>query len=195
MPNRPELPTEDDLKKLPLGAIVAYAVRCARRVQPLYGCAAHVAELPKHEASIEGTISLAEKFCLSHEVKEKDAAYGAAYHAMDAADSAAAKAVARAAAAAARAAGYAFDLPKNAVYDQPLYASRVAAEAVDGAKAAARAAGHAAVGAGAFAAAARADFDRLRQLNPGNYPKLGQPIDPTENGPLGPLWPAGDPDW
>lgn len=193
MPNRPKLPTEDDLKKLPLGAIVAYAVRCARRVQPLYGCAAHVAELPKHEASIEGTISLAEKFCLNHEVK--DAAYGTAYPAMDAADSAAAKAAAKAAAAAARAAGYAFHLPKNAVYDQPLYAGRVATEAVDGAKAAARAAGHAAGGAGAFAAAAQADFDRLLQLKSGSYPKLGQPIDPTENGPLGPLWPAGEPDW
>jgi len=193
MPNRPKLPTEDDLKRMPLGAIVAYAVRCARRVQPLYGCPAHVAELPKHEAAIEWAISLAEKFCLSHEVK--DAAYGAAYHAMDAADSAAAKAAAKAAAAAVRAAAYAFDLPKSAVYDQPLYASRVAAEAVEGAKAAARAAGHAAGGAGAFEAAAQADFARLLQLKTGSYPKLGQPIDPTKNGPLGPLWPAGEPDW
>ena len=35
MPDVPSLPAEDDLKKLPLRAIVAYALRWARRVQPL----------------------------------------------------------------------------------------------------------------------------------------------------------------
>ena len=187
MPDTPELPTRDDLKQLPLGAIVAYAVRCARRVQPLYGRAAGIAELPKHEAAVEGAISLAENFCLSHDVSA--AAYDAAYAARDAADAADAKDAARAAAAAARAAAYAFDVPKSAVYDRPVYASRVAAEAVDAAEAAARAADHAFDGARAVEAAARADFDRLLKLNQGTYPKLGQPIDPTENGPLGPLWP------
>jgi hypothetical protein len=44
-------------------------------------------------------------------------------------------------------------------------------------------------------AAARADYDRLRELNLGVYPELGQPIDPMENGPLGPLWPKGPPEW
>ena len=32
----PTLPTEEELRKLPLRGIVAYAVRCGRRVQPLY---------------------------------------------------------------------------------------------------------------------------------------------------------------
>lgn len=192
MLDTPELPTRDELMKLPLGAIVAYAVRCARRVQPLYGRAAGVAELPKHEAAVAGAISLAEEFCLSHVVS---AAYDAAYHARTAADTADAKDAARAAAAAARAAAYAFDLPKSAVYDRSVYASRVAAEAADGAEAAARAAAHASDGAGAAEAAARADFDRLLNLNQGTYPKLGQPFDPTENGPLGPLWPEEPPKW
>ena len=193
MPTRSELPTQQDLKKLPLGAIVAYAARCARRVQPLYGRAAGIAELPKHTADVEGAIVLAEDFCLSHAVSTP--AYAAAYHARTAADAADAKDAARAAAAAARAAAYAFDIPKSAVYDHSVYASRVAAEAADGAQAAARAADHASAGAQAAEAAARADFDRLLTLNQGTYPELGQPIDPTENGPLGPLWPEEPPEW
>jgi len=32
----PEVPTIDEIGKLPLRAIVAFAARCARRVQPLY---------------------------------------------------------------------------------------------------------------------------------------------------------------
>ncbi|MCU0981117.1 MAG: hypothetical protein MUF25_18360 [Pirellulaceae bacterium] len=197
MPNALALPTTDDLKKLPLGAIVACAVRCARRVQPLYDRAAGTAELEKHKADIEWAISLAETFCLSHEVGA--AAYDAAYAARDAATAVDAKDAARAASAAARAAAYAFDIPKSAVYDHSVYATRVAVEAADAAQAAARAADHAAAraadGTGAAQAAAKADFDRLLTLNQGTYPKLGDPIDPTENGPLGPLWPGGPPKW
>ena len=193
MPERTSWPTKDDLKKLPLGAIVAYAVRCARRVKPLYGRAAGMAEFRKHEAAVEWAISLAESFCLSHDVSAP--AYAAAYAARDAAGATDVRDAARAAAAAARAAAYAFDVPKSSVYDQPFYASRVAAEAVDAAQAAARAADHASGVASAVEAAARADFDRLSSLNLGTYPELGQPIDSTKNGPLGPLWPEGAPEW
>ena len=41
----------------------------------------------------------------------------------------------------------------------------------------------------AAAGAARSDFDRLRGLGLGRFAELGAPIDPSENGPLGPLWP------
>lgn len=193
MPDQPSWPTEDELRKLPLGAIVAYAARCARRVQPLYGRAAGAAKPTKHEAAIEWAISLAENFCLRHEVS--GAAYAAAYDARDAVDAADARDAARAASAAARAAAYAFDIPKSAVYEHAVYANRVAIEADDAANAAARAANHACDGARAVEAAARADFDRLLQLNQGTYPQLGTPIAATENGPLGPLWPGGPPDW
>ena len=40
------------------------------------------------------------------------------------------------------------------------------------------------------AAAARMDFSRLRGLGLGRFPEWGEPIDPSENGPLGPLWPG-----
>lgn len=193
MPIRFPLPDQDDLKKLPLGAIVAYAARSARRVQPLYGCVEDTAEVARHEAAVESAISLAEDFCHSHEVNA--AAYGAAYAAREAASGAQAQDAARAASAAARAAAYAFDIPKSAVYDHPVYASRVATEAADAAEAAVRAAEAAAEGRAAVEAAARADFDRLLQLNAGIYPKLGHPFDPHEKGPLGPLWHTTPPAW
>lgn len=191
MPISIQLPTANDLKQLPLGAIVAYAARSARRVQPLYACAGDTAEMAKHRAAVEGAIALAEAFCHSHEVTAS--AYGAAYAAREAATGERASAAARAASGAARAAAYAFDLPKSAVYDHAVYASRVAAEAADAADAAARAA--AAEGQAAIEAAARADFDRLRQLNSGTYPQLGYPLDPSEQGPLGPLWNTVPPAW
>ena len=35
---------------------------------------------------------------------------------------------------------------------------------------------------------------RLQQ-NLGPYPELGEPIELSENGPLGALWPEGEPNW
>lgn len=39
------------------------------------------------------------------------------------------------------------------------------------------------------------DFDLLKSLNLGAYPAAGSPIDPSEAGPLGILWPEGSPSW
>ncbi len=38
-----------------------------------------------------------------------------------------------------------------------------------------------------FIKGATGDYDRLLRLNLGSYPRAGQPIDPSPNGPLGPL--------
>jgi len=179
-----ELPSQEDLKKLPLGAIVAYAARYARRVQPRFGSAAGGGDLSKHTAAVDAAIAVAEKYCQTQQVSVP--AYDAAHAAQDAAADEASRDAARAASAAARAASYAFDIPKSAVYDHPIYASRVAAEAAAGALAAARAAADPA----AARAAARADFARLLELNSGAYPAVGTPLDPAEHGPLGPLWQA-----
>ena len=179
-----ELPSQDELKTLPLGAIVAYAARCARRVQPQYRSAATGDESAKHAAAVEAAISLAEHYCQSQQVSVP--AYDAAYAARDAAAGELARDAARAASGAVRAAAYAFDIPKSAVYDHPIYASHVATEAADGAQAAARAAADPA----AAVAAARADFDRLGELQLGAYPAPGTPLDPSENGPLGRFWPT-----
>jgi hypothetical protein len=60
MPDQRSLPTEDDLKRPPLRAIVAYAVRCARRAQPLFARAGEMPDITNHEAALELAISLAE---------------------------------------------------------------------------------------------------------------------------------------
>ena len=44
-------------------------------------------------------------------------------------------------------------------------------------------------------AATSSDLDRLIALNLGQPGTLGAPIDPSEAGPLGPLWPQGVPEW
>jgi hypothetical protein len=62
---------------------------------------------------------------------------------------------------------------------------------------AAQAADNAATAAGSrgTAAAARADLSRLLGLNLGGPGELGRPIDVSEIGPLGRLWPKDPPDW
>src|SRR5262249_12591133 len=45
------------------------------------------------------------------------------------------------------------------------------------------------------AEAIRSDFEQLTRLHPGTGKELGGPIDPAEDGDLGPLWPAGKPRW
>lgn len=47
----------------------------------------------------------------------------------------------------------------------------------------------------AFEAACSADLAKLARLKLGAFPERGDPIDPSENGPLGLLWPRVRPDW
>ncbi len=193
MSDQPSLPTEDDLKKLPLLAIVAYAVRCARRVQPILDA---IPNFAAHGAAVEQAISLAERFCVGQDLND---APDAAERAADAAGRAAA--VARSFAggsAVALAAGAAQAAAQAAAAVEDFWAQPDSADRV--ARAATYAAGRAgrAVAADRYAAvsaAARADYDRLLELNPGSDDNLGQPIDPKEDGPLGSLWPDGAPEW
>jgi hypothetical protein len=123
MVDQPKLPTKEDLMKLPLRAIVAFAARSARRVQPLYDSAVDIPDFAEHKAAVDKAILLAEGFCLGLSVS-------------DAVNAAAAE----------------------------------AAEDTAG-----------------------VDYARLLELKQVAYPHLGQTIDPTEKGPLGPLWPKGRP--
>lgn len=187
MPDQPSLPTEDDLKKLPLLAIVAYAVRCARRAQPILDT---IPNFATHGAAVERTISLAERFCVGTDLND---APDAAERAADAAGRAAAIAHSFAggsAAALAAGAAQAAVQAAAAVEDfwvQPDSADRVVRAAAYAAGRAGRAV--AAERCAALNAAARADYGRLLSLNLGAYPDPGQPIDPMETGPLGALWP------
>lgn len=187
MSEQPSLPTEDELKRLPLLAMVAYAVRCAKRAQPVL---ATIPSFATHASAVEQAISFAERFCIGNDL---NAAPDAAERTADAAGRAAGvarsfaggSAVALAAGAAQAAAQAAAAVEDS--WAQPDSADRVV-------RAASYAAGRAgrAVSAdrcAAVSAAARADYDRLLSLSLGTYPDPGQPIDPTETGPLGSLWP------
>jgi len=189
MSDQPSLPTEDDLKKLPLLAIVAYAVRCARRAQPVLDT---IPSFAMHGAAVEQAISLAERFCVGADL---NAAPDAAERAADAAGRAASVAQSFAggsavalAAGAAQAAAQAIAAVEDSWAD-PHSADRVVRAVTYGAGRASRAV--ATDRTAAVSAAARADYDRLLSLHPGTYPDLGEPIDPTETGPLGSLWPEG----
>jgi hypothetical protein len=185
MPDRPELPTQEDLYKLPSRAIVAYAVRCARRVQPLFSLAeGRMKDLERRQAAVEGALRSAERFCVTEDLADTIAADAVAAYA---AASFAAEAVA-----AFTAAYVAYAAAVANTADTADFAAESAAEVAAAAEAAADAK---TVATEAKFAAARADYDRLVSLGLGTYPELGQPIDPGESGPLGPYWPEWPPEW
>src|SRR5512135_3211581 len=200
---------QDQLAQLPLRAIVAFAVRCARRVQPL----GHV--LTEYRpVEVEDAIASAEGFARGGKAVR---AAGAAARAANAAR-AAARAVDAARAAAAKAAADSDWVDADdaeaadAWAEAPVRAADAAAcaaRAANAARAADRAAADAsAAGADADTAraawdtgrdaardAARGDLYRLRALDLGRPGTMGKPIDPAEQGPLGPLWTDAAPDW
>ncbi len=186
----PKIPSAEDLKQIPLRALVAYAARCARRVHILFE--GRVVDL-EYRAKVEGPIQIAERFARG-DAGTGDDAWRSAMAAGDAAI------------AAARAAG---DADLEAVANAALEAAATALAALEAdlgretadaryrdaiervvALGSAQAA-WAAVAAWATAIdAAWADFDQLLKLHLGSFPELGQPIDPSESGQLGPLWPV-----
>ena len=175
------LPSREDLAKLPARAIVAYAVRCARRVEPRY--AAAMSDRPDLIAAVGSAIQQAERFASGDATVLDDAIADAADRAARAAHTAAvadaADAAARAAHAAARAAHAAVDaahVTARAAHAAAFAASFAAFAAADAADAA------------AFVHAANHDFQRLTELA-----RSGEDlaISPSEDGPLGPLWANG----
>jgi hypothetical protein len=198
----------EQLTELPLRAIMAFAVRCARRVQPL----GHV--LTEYRpVEVDDAIASAEGFARGGKAVR---AAGAAARAANAAR-AAARAVDAACAAAAKAAADsdwvdADDADAAAAWADAAVraadAAACAARAANAARAADIAAADAAAaaaedtaeaawdsGRAASRAAARGDLRRLVALDLGRPGTLGKPIDPAEKGPLGPLWPGGAPAW
>jgi len=167
------LPGRGELRRLSLRAMVAYAVRCARRVQPLTGRGAMSGACRQR---VDEAIALAEHFAAGDVRGARVVSFVAAEPATS--DAAAARAADSAACAA--------------------YAAAAAADArtVARAETYADAAAYAAVRARpeeALTAAAWADYARLLSLDLGAYPALGRPIDCSDRGPLGPLWPDGPP--
>lgn len=87
MPDERSLPTKEDLKRLPLRAILAYALRCARRLQSLYLLNWTASRHEQQLAAIEAALTLGERFCRG-ELIEDDAHVADAVFAADAVEAA-----------------------------------------------------------------------------------------------------------
>lgn len=188
-----ELPLQSELARLPKFAIVAYAVRNALRVLPLFGQMAFYCDREQFQKfageliKILGLSQTQGRHPALYSVRVKaarDAARAAAYvHAMAA--SRAAFAVSRA---------YSAADERNDAIRSASFAAAFATTAFAAAASPASADEEAARACTARAAAKR-DYDSLVDLCQKSRisPDLG--FDASETGPLGLLWPGGPPDW
>jgi hypothetical protein len=195
--------TAEDLKKLPLRAIVAFAARCAQRVESL---AQLPPDHPQREArrlAIENAIRLAEDVARSSTCASVEAVVRAvdATRAISAEGIACENSAAAAAAAARTAASVWFALnpvesdrdkdrwehtPEARNYVSHLQSVSADLVAMDAFTAAVEAADAVAYS-DEFMRGAVHDYETLLGLKLGTYPEAGQPIDPSPGGPLGPL--------
>jgi hypothetical protein len=205
---------ERELKKFPPRAIVAFAARCARRVQPLFSALSD-----RDIEAVDRAIAIAE-LCASEAStgrEEADSAVAAAtaadaaanrdantfYAAGDIADTtnaaynvfAAASTAANVSADAARAAADAARAAAAADVADVAYAAASSAYAAAGAAAAAAAVYAAAAAANDVWLAISADLQRLAALSPNEPKNRSFVVDPNPFGPLGPLWSEGEPEW
>jgi hypothetical protein len=201
-----ELPdfTVEHVKSLPLRAIVAFAARCARRVQPLAQLPEGHPQRGSRRGTVEAALGTAEAFARGADgppdesvVAAIDANRGVAGGPAGSADAAAA------AAEAAHAAAAAWELTDPGATDKSEPGELKTAEARKflgaltyvtadlAALAAFTAAADAFTSVGYhnedFVNAALNDYDLLLRLKLGRYPEPGEPIDPSTGGPLGPL--------
>jgi hypothetical protein len=194
--------TVDQVKALPLRAIVAFAARCGRRVEPL-------AQLPEgnprresRREAVEAALRMAESFSRGTETPPDESVVASIDASRDEggelAGAAATSAIAHAAHAAASAwhAGSQVAEMGGAPGKRTAEAGRflgalthVTADLA--ALNAFTAAAEAFVSVGYrnehFVDAALRDYQALVRLELGRYPELGAPVDPSPDGPLGPL--------
>ena len=195
--------TTEDLKQLPLRAIVAFAARCARRVEPLGQLAAGHPQRESRRVAIDNAIRLAEEIARGSSCRTVEPVI----QALDSTqaisgDGVACECAAAAAAAAVRTAASVWLVLNRGESEQvtkrwantlearsylshlaSLTAELVAMDAFTAAVEAANAAGLD----DSFFAGAVQDYERLLGLHLGTYPQAGDPVDPAPSGPLGPL--------
>lgn len=198
--------TLDDFKKLPLRAIVAFAARCARRVEdlavPPVGHPAHASCLK----AVSDALELAEDFAKGLPCTKCEAVIAAIEAARDGARG---DLVRENATAAVLQAAYtaATALHAVALQDEPderhlfrpptrsfarladLSAELAALDAFTAAVDASDATGYP----DDLIYGAIGDYERLLGLKLGDYPRAGKPVDPSPTGPLGRLWPEHHP--
>ena len=191
--------TPENLKKLPLRAIVALAARCARQVEHLALLPDNHPESQRCRAAVTNALRLAEDFAkgvpcspsgsVVHEVEtywavaEGDFLRASAMGAIALAARAAATAERALEARAEKEEPHLFGAPKPNPFPHlgDVTADLAARDAFTSALEAADAEGHS----DAFITGAMDDYEKLVRLNLGSYPEAGKPIDPSGDGPLG----------
>ncbi|MHB1556952.1 MAG: hypothetical protein ACYC61_05685 [Isosphaeraceae bacterium] len=194
----------DDLKKLPLRAIVAFGARCARRVEHLAQPPEGHPDAARWTSAITRALELAEDFARGQVdprtdpdamIGEVEACWNLARGDLPRENAYAAVVRATHAAAAAWHATRLRDEPerRRLLSSGPSIdpASQVADVTTDlaalGAFTAAVDAADAIGATDGLTSGAATDYRRLLDLKLGNYPETGRPIDPSPGGPLGPL--------
>ena len=208
-----QIPSEQDLKALPLRALVAFTARCVRRVQPVFLLPSSFPDRRQHSNAVADAIALAEEFARgepissrkAHEVGTKASHTAEAVQQLRFAIQQAlvAKAAAEAAysvhAAAldlADSSGIVINAYTLATKEgQPIDKAFAATRGLHTANFAARSSALVGNACPALAIHISRDFTKLKELALGAYPELGQPIDPAGAGPLGPLWLGDAPKW
>jgi hypothetical protein len=198
--------TTDDMKKLPLRAIVALAARCARRVEPLAVLPDDHPETGNIRSAVAEALGVAEDFARGRPCPKIESAVRAIEAGQGAVQGDLTRENAYAAAVrAAHAAATAMDaLALRAEPEEkrlvsgdpppqpfPHLADLSADLAALGAFTAAMDAARAIASTDDFTRSAAEDYRKLLGLKLGQYPEAGQPIDPSPDGPLGPLRSAG----
>lgn len=189
--NQPRVVALNDLGQLTLRANVAFAVRCAQRIRPCFQLPADAPRRREQLAAVDGAIRVAAAFCRGLPPEAGRAAAAARVAGVVAEETCEFTSFAGyAAVRAAEAAAFAEEVVHN-----PSDSGRM--EVVAAAFGAARvvAANGDAFTLDLVAAALYADVAKLLSLAHGTCEDLGSPVDPSESGPLGPLWPDGTPAW
>jgi hypothetical protein len=158
--------TADDLKRLPLLAIVALCARCAARLRPEFDLPASTPDRGSVMAAVDRAVRMAFDFAAGRPLPDDAEEVVSAGMRADGAGSADMFGSPKAG----MAAGVALTIHEGQTNLVPYRAHMCV-----------RAAGDAAT-------AARADYERLLCLGLGEFPNLGQPVDASEKGPLGGLW-------
>jgi hypothetical protein len=179
----------NDLGQLTLRANVAFAVRCALRIRPCFNLPADAPRRREQTAAVDTAIRVATAFCQGLPLEPGQAATAALLAAVVAEETCettnfAGYAAVRAAEAAAHAealVGKTRDADFIAVVAAAFGAGRVLASYAD------------AFTLDLVAAVLYEDVQKFLSLARGPREDLGPPVDPSESGLLGPLWPAGTP--
>lgn len=193
----------DQLKELPLRAIVAFAARCARRVEPLAQISEGDAQQQEsRRAAVDAALRMAEAFAAGADAPPDESVIAAIDATRAAAGESAGSSAVSAAAQAAHAAASAWHAGCSGREEREVPGRHTAQAGGSAgtlthvtADLAALNAYSAAAGAFVsvgyhnedFVGAALRDYDTLVRLQLGHYPESGAPVDPSPVGPLGPL--------